>query len=341
MTATTSIEVHADEFARGARYDFAVTVADGPHPDWLERAIAEGVRQLRHYPDETAASAAAARLHGRESSEVVVLNGAAEAFTLLARALRPRMPVIVHPSFTEPERALRDAELAPRRLVLAPPFALEPDGVPDEADLVIIGNPTNPTGVLHPAAALRGQCRPGRTTVIDEAFMDFVPGQPESLAAERELPGLVVVRSLTKILGLPGVRAGYLLASAGLAEKLRRARPQWPVNSLALTVIEHAADHQDYIEQLALLTAERRARLASALERISGVRTHPASANFVLLALPDAFSVHGRLRAEHSISTRPGWTFPGLDSRHLRVAVRGAPLDGRLVQALAEVAGGS
>ena len=62
-------------------------------------------------------------------------------------------------------------------------FGLDPGRVPDDADLVIIGNPTNPTGVLHPAAQLAALARPGRVLCIDEAFMDAVPGEPESLAA--------------------------------------------------------------------------------------------------------------------------------------------------------------
>lgn len=61
-------------------------------------------------------------------------------------------------------------------------FALDPDAVPD-GDLVIIGNPTNPTGTLHPATAIDALRRPGRVVVIDEAFMDFVPGEPECCSA--------------------------------------------------------------------------------------------------------------------------------------------------------------
>ena len=64
------------------------------------------------------------------------------------------------------------------------------------ADLVVVGNPTNPTGVLHPAATIRALCRPGRLVVVDEAFMDAVPGESESLAAE-PADGLLVIRSLT------------------------------------------------------------------------------------------------------------------------------------------------
>ena len=100
------------------------------------------------------ARAAAADHHGRPEDQVLPTAGAAEAFTLVAR-LRPwRRPVVVHPQFTEPHAALEQAGHAVTEVVLARPFLLDPAAVPDDADLVIVGNPTNPTGVLHPAATL-------------------------------------------------------------------------------------------------------------------------------------------------------------------------------------------
>ncbi|NEE06207.1 aminotransferase class I/II-fold pyridoxal phosphate-dependent enzyme, partial [Streptomyces sp. SID7499] len=103
---------------------------------------------------------------------------AAEAFVLIARALPARRPVVVHPQFTEPEAALRAAGHGVGRVLLRAEdgFRLDPQTVPEEADLVVIGNPTNPTSVLHPAALLERLARPGRTLVVDEAFMDVVPG---------------------------------------------------------------------------------------------------------------------------------------------------------------------
>jgi hypothetical protein len=102
-------------------------------------------------------------------------------------------------------------------------FHLDPAAVPAEADLVITGNPNNPTGTLDPAATLATLARPGRELAVDEAFMELTPGETETLAGRRDLPGLVVVRSLTKLWGLAGIRAGYLLAPPALASALRAA----------------------------------------------------------------------------------------------------------------------
>jgi histidinol-phosphate aminotransferase len=170
--------------------------------------------------------------------------------------------------------------------------------------------------------------------VIDEAFIDYVPGEPETLAGDRELPGLVVIRSLTKTLGVPGVRAGYLLGGAPLVQRLRDAAPKWSVNAVALAVIEAAAARRDSIDSQAKLTVARREALARALAATPGVFVHPGSANFLLLEFDDAVAVHARLLAAHGIATRPCWGFPGLDQRHLRVAVRGEPLDSKLIAAI-------
>ena len=109
--------------------------------------------------------------------------------------------------------------------------------MPDDADLVVLGNPTNPTSVLHPAETVAALARPGRVLVVDEAFADTVPGEPESLAGRSDLPGLLVVRSLTKTWGLAGLRVGYALGPADLVAALAAQQPHWPVSTPALAAL--------------------------------------------------------------------------------------------------------
>src|SRR5256885_11823160 len=134
--------------------DLAVNVRTEPAPDWLTGPVAAALADLARYPDGRAARAAVAARHRRPPEEVLLTAGAAQAFTLLAQApLGIRRPVVVHPQFTEPEAALAAAGHRVDRALLPPPFTLRPEVVPEEADLVVIGNPTNPTSVAHPAAA--------------------------------------------------------------------------------------------------------------------------------------------------------------------------------------------
>jgi histidinol-phosphate aminotransferase len=308
--------------------DLAVNVRADTPPAWLREVIAGSLAGLAAYPDGRSARAAVAARHGVGPERVLLTSGAAEAFVLLARALKVRQPVVVHPQFTEPEAALRDAGHTVERVLLreADGFRLDPGLVPDSADLVVIGNPTNPTSVLHPARDLVGLARPGRTLVVDEAFMDAVPGEREALAGRTDVPGLVVLRSLTKTWGLAGLRIGYVLAAPETIAELERAQPLWPVSTPALAAAEACMAPRALAEaaHAAHRVAADRAHLVAGLEEfaVAGVRVvGPAEGPFVALRVPDAARVRARLR-ELGYAVRRGDTFPGLDTDWLRVAVR-------------------
>lgn len=334
---------HGDAEVRGADAaltDLAVNVRAGTPPDWLKARVAASLDGLAAYPDGRAARDAVAVRHGLPADRVLLTAGAAEAFVLLARAIPARRPVVVHPQFTEPEAALRDAGHTVERVVLDERngFRLTPDAVPDGADLVVIGNPTNPTSVLHPADALAGLARPGRTLVVDEAFMDAVPGEHESLADRTDVPGLVVLRSLTKTWGLAGLRIGYVLAEPDTITALERVQPLWPVSSPALAAAEACCAPSALAEaaRAADRTTADRAYLADRLAELAEVRVcGPAAGPFLLIRLPGAVAVRTRLR-ELGFAVRRGDTFPGLGPDWLRLAVRDRATTDRFVVALAK-----
>ncbi|MEV3872157.1 Rv2231c family pyridoxal phosphate-dependent protein CobC [Streptomyces sp. NPDC049906] len=319
--------------------DLAVNVRTGTPPAWLRERIAGSLTGLAAYPDGRAARAAVAARHRVAVDRVLLTAGAAEAFVLLARALSPRRAVVVHPQFTEPEAALRDAGHRVERVLLRPEdgFRLRDGAVPADADLVVVGNPTNPTSVLHPAEALLRLARPGRTLVVDEAFIDAVPGEREALAG-REVPGLVVLRSLTKTWGLAGLRVGYVVAEAGTVRALERAQPLWPVSTPALVAVEACLSERALAEaaRVAGEVAADRARLLAGLARLAprGVRVHGvAQAPFVLVRVDDGPGVRERLRGA-GFAVRRADTFPGLGPDWLRVAVRDAEVCAAFLAAL-------
>ena len=207
---------HGDQAAGPGMLDFAVNVRAAEPPSWLVDRLTARTADLGRYPsaaDEHRARHAVAARHGRTVDEVALLAGAADGFALLAN-LQPRLAALIAPSFTEPEAALAAAGVPFEHVVLAPPFGLAGACVPDEADLVVVGNPTNPTSVLHRRDEVLALRRPGRIVVVDEAFADAIPGEPASLAGE-SLPDVVVLRSLTKTWSLAGLRVGYALGPAG------------------------------------------------------------------------------------------------------------------------------
>lgn len=325
----------------GPLTDLAVNVRTGTPPPWLRERIAAALTGLAAYPDGRAARAAVAARHVLPPERVLLTAGAAEGFVLLARALRARHAVVVHPQFTEPEAALRQAGVRVERVVLPREdgFRLDPGLVPASADLVVLGNPTNPTSVLHPARAVTALARPGRTLVVDEAFMDAVPGERESLAGRTDVPGLVVLRSLTKTWGLAGLRIGYVLAEPGTVALLESAQPLWPVSSPALVAAEACSAAPALAEAAAAARASARDRafLAAGLAHCPGVTVAgPAEGPFLLVRLRGAATVRERLRAA-GFAVRRGDTFPGLDEDWLRIAVRDRPTSERFLAALEEV----
>lgn len=330
------LRVHGDRHAGPGMLDFAVNVWPGARPAWLRDVLVAALDD-EGYPDERAAVAALAARHGRPPEEVLLLNGACEGFWLLAHALRPGVAACVHPSFTEPEAALRAAGADVHRVLRAgPAWALRPEEVPEAAQLVVTANPNNPTGTLDDAAAIAALAAPGRLTVVDEAFMDFVPGEAQSVAGRRDLPGLVVVRSVTKAWALPGVRAGYLLGPPDLVALLAASRQPWSVNALACAALERCAADRETPAQVAAQVAACRTDLLDGLASLPRVRAWPSAANFVLAEVLDGETTVGALR-RRGIAVRPGHTFPGLSADHVRIAVRRPPEHARLTAALAAV----
>lgn len=334
-TTTDPLRHHGDAEVDAGLLDLAVNVRGTEPPPWLVSRLERSLKQLASYPDPRFATQTVARRHDRDEDEVLATAGAAEAFVLLARALSPEHAVCVHPSFTEPEAALRAAGHEVDRLILEPPYVLDPAAIPDSADLVVVGNPTNPTGVLH--LSLAEVCRPGRVTVVDEAFMDAIPGEPGSLASQR-LPGLVVVRSLTKTWALAGLRVGYLLAEPDLVARLKDAQPLWSVSTPALAALDVCLGRGPVkqAERDAEAVAVEREHLSRGLSAL-GVEVSPGSrAPFLLCRVPGRPDVRDSLR-DKGIAVRRGDTFPGLTAEHWRTAVRSREASETLLAALAEV----
>ena len=205
--------------------------------------------------------------------------------------------------------------------------------MPEDADLVVVGNPTNPTSVLHRREQLLALRRPGRILVVDEAFADSIPGEPESLAADA-LPDVLVLRSLTKTWALAGLRVGYALGAPEVLARLTAQRAHWPVGTLQLAAIvaccaaDAVADAQADAVRLAQLRTEMVVGLTSV-----GADVVDGQAPFVLFRNPEAVRIRNTLH-DKGIAVRRCDTFVGLDERYLRAAVRREwPL---LVQAISE-----
>jgi threonine-phosphate decarboxylase len=163
----------------------------------------------------------------------------------------------------------------------------------------------------------------GCRTIVDEAFIDYVPGESVvDVAARSET--LTCVRSLTKFYAVPALRVGYAVCSPSNAAVLRTHLPSWPVTTLAAQAVAAALDDADFERRTLASNAVERSWLSAQLRSL-GCRVVPASANFVLAALPSPATseiVTSRLAREFGMLVRDCGSYAGLDGEWIRVAVR-------------------
>ena len=296
------LHLHGDELARGARDDLAVNVVAGGPPAWLRErspprstASAPTPTSGRRRRGGRAPRPPARRGRAASTAPPGVLAGRRGARAAPARVRAPRRSP--SPRWRCGPPGTRAPRAASSRRARARPATS-----PTTPTSSCVGNPTNPTGVLHPARrGRRALPRPGRTRSSTRRSWTSSRASPRRLAAERELPGLVVVRSLTKLYGAARPACRLRARARGpRAARLRAQRPGWSVNALALAATEACAADRTHAPRVAPATAPPRADLAARLARRPRRDRPPRSANFVLVHLPDAAgAVDGPARAGH------------------------------------------
>jgi threonine-phosphate decarboxylase len=341
-TDPTPLFRHGDAWGRvqPELIDFSVSVNPLGPPAGVLHALR--IPQIDRYPDPDSLQlreTLAAR-HGLEPDQIVAGNGANDLIYAAARAFRPGRVAILEPTYTEYFRAsLRVGASVDHWLAEAPGFEpqqFDPDGV----DLVWLANPNNPTGRLWDKGQLLGWIgsNPRIMFLVDEAFLPFrADGQAQSLiSALAQLPNLVVVRSLTKVFAMPGMRLGYALACGSLAARLREEVVPWSVNSLAqaagIAALQDSAylvKTQTWFEEEAQSFEERLGAFSPAIAPV------PSQANFVLVKLEGTSAARlSRGLMEYGVTVRPAGNFVGLDDRYLRISARTTGENLRFLHAL-------
>ncbi len=302
---------------------------------------------LQPYPDRTAQPLRAliAARHGLDGAMVLPGNGAAELFTWAARdaaALGPSL--LPQPGFADYARALRcwgaAVQTAPLPLdwVTAAPGPL-PELSP--APVLWITNPHNPTGQLWSRAGLEPLLRRHRLVICDEAFLSLVPdGERQSLIPlVAEHANLVVIRSLTKLYGIAGLRIGYAVAQPERLQRWAAWRDPWPINAVAVAVaqalLRDPQHHRAWCRRVQRWTAREGAWLQQHLQAIPGLTPMPSAANFLLLRGERSLvPLREALERRHRILLRDCRSFDGLDERWLRIGYQSRRRNRRIVSAL-------
>lgn len=297
----------------------------GPSQSAMDAALAA---VLTRYPEVDAGSLrrAAASCHHVPLDAVVPVPGASWGLWLCAMALLAPGDrcVGVAPAYGEYRRCAGVA-----RAQYLEVTSTEPSWQPEfdrleralqRATTCFLANPGNPTGALLTTARLRHLCATNRQTVfiVDEAFADFAP--PGSSLIVDGLPpeNAVVVRSLTKTLGLPGLRMGYLVARPALAVALSGILPPWTLSAPALAAAVAGLEDHAHVTAGAAVARRNLRQVARALAE-AGAVTFPSAANYLLARAP---AMVARLAAQ-GITVRD-CTSLGLPG-YLRIAAPGGP----------------
>lgn len=301
----------------------------------------------RIYPDRSYASLVECMsiLHCLESRWVIPGNGAAELFTWAARdACEAGISLLSAPGFADYQRALRcwqgSFELVPMS-VGAGGGSPVPWSVTQSGDVVWITNPHNPTGQLWSRVLIEPLLQQFRLVICDEAFLPLVPnGEAQSLIPLVEShPNLVVIRSLTKLYGIAGLRLGYAVGHPDRLKRWSSWRDPWPVNGIAAAVGERLLrDPRAYHRWCAKVqrwTATEGAWLQSQLARLPGITPMPSAANFLLIRSEQSLvPLREALETRHRILLRDCRSFEGLGENWLRIGYQTRRNNRRIIRAM-------
>ena len=305
-----------------------------------KKAVAAAINGIERYPDQFELIKAVAERCGVAQNQVVLGNGSNDVLDLIARVfLAPgRSAVFAQHAFAVYPLAtlLTGAELiaTPAKHyghdLDAMRAAIRPD-----TRIVWIANPNNPTGNFLPYPEVRAflEAVPREVVVVlDEAYNEYLPPaeRVDTAAWIADFPNLVVTRTFSKIFGLAGLRVGYALASAEIADLMNRVRQPFNVNNLAIAAAIAALDDHLFVAESYELNRRGMEQLVAGLKRL-GLEHIPSHGNFVTFRAGDGAAVNQKL-LKQGVIVRPigGYGLP----EWLRVTIGTEPENARFLEAL-------
>lgn len=323
--------------------DFSANINPLGPPQRLKEGWDELFSLITDYPDPTASrlTSMLAAKEGITEREILVGNGGAELISLVGRLLAGKRVLILQPTFSEYEEACRvngcqiqyhlldleNWDLNIDKLIAKLP----------EVDAVFLCNPNNPTGMFfgkNIVEFLASECKKKHSLfIVDEAFYDFVRDYESTVPCIHTYDNMLIIRSMTKMFSIPGLRLGYIMGSELLLSQLRRLKPHWSVNALAMKAGEWCLNDHTYIERTITLIENEREKLRSFYQK-NDFSVSPSKVNFYLLKdlKSDDQLPFFMYLLENGIIPRHTMNFPGLEGDWLRLAIKGPNDHERLME---------
>jgi threonine-phosphate decarboxylase len=332
---------HGDDGYRHAYelvVDFSTNVWYGGEPAGLKDYVFSQWPSINRYPEVLAESLAArvAAHHGVPPAQVLMSSGTTESIYLVAQAWAGRHTTVLTPAFAEYEDACR---LHGHQLRFLPWENLQAETLLD-SDLVFICNPNNPTGSVLTEATVASLlvANPRTVFVLDEAFIEFTTSVETLIPLLARFDNLLLMRSLTKAYAIPGLRLGYVVASAALIVRLTAGKAPWTVSALAAAagnfIFEHFAAVQPPVSQL----LADRVTFTDQLAQAADLLIEPTHTHYFVVKLPrgTAADLKQWLLARHGLLIRDASNFRNLTPAHFRVSTQRPADNLLLINALRE-----
>lgn len=295
------------------RLNFSSNIYNHFNHKHLFSYLSEQMLCIASYPEPTPASLELrlAESLNISADNILVSNGATEAIYIIAQAFCHHTPIIPQPTFSEygQASAMHHRPLAHTQ----------------EAPAIHwICNPNNPTGTVIKKEELLGSIKPRDIYVIDQSYAPYYDGELLTPSDVISRDNIILLHSMTKEYGIPGLRLGYAISNKSIIERLRQFRMPWSVNALAIRAGHYLLDHNDEYEIPVCMLNEERKRMTAELTSTGMIDVHPSDTHILLCHLHrgSASNLKERLANEHGILIRDASNFDGLDEQYFRIAVQ-------------------
>lgn len=305
------------------KVDFSSNVLPGGVSKTLQKHLQKHIQQIAHYPDvhSTQLRQQLATFHALLPENVLVTNGANEAFYLIAQWKRQQRSLVLCPTYAEYADACK---IHHHKMHYGDLSNFEELAV-SSVDIVWMSNPNNPTGYIHNSTHILQKLNtsPKAMFIVDEAYADCTTAFQSLDNKVIQHPNLMVVRSLTKQFAIPGLRLGYVLGNAENISILSALQIPWSVNRMAQLAGEYLFQHDTPSLNTSLFINEA-TTLCQQLNSLDGVEAFPGKCNFFIAQLQrhSAAQLKVFLMDKYGFLIRDASNFRGLEKGHFRIAAQ-------------------
>lgn len=328
--------------------DFSENVHPFGAPAFLAERWPSLLESTGSYPDPGGEPfrTAAAEFHQVKAGQVAVSNGAAEVFTWLARRYRDQKVVLIEPAFSEYRQTLEveNVQIEAIQLNASKAWKVTTENVQSAVSgcaALYICNPHNPTGTLLDTKTIKEMAQScleqNCELVVDEAFIDFIGEQASVIPLLEDFPNVIIVRSMTKMYAIPGLRLGYVISGVETIRQLKQGAAHWNVNALSAAIGADCLKAHLYRQNVINAASVEREKMQRFLVE-HRCQMIDSKANFLCFQLPNpadsALFFTDLLR--QGIVLRHTESFSGMDGKWFRIGMKSTENMEKLREAIAK-----